>query len=346
MRKLLFGALALAVLAGAVVAESDFAEQNQKWWLEDSAKQTVCGTEYQLAVASVISNASGIRIDTDKLNSVMARMRNAADSGDLNEYRGALMARNGELRGFGEGLLKNLRGLALRVRGRENVSIANITAQIKALAPMRDACLRNASIVQAEARLAQFNSLVAKYQNQTNTLSGKTVGNGTINVAGLQAVLDGAKAKVLDPLSAAITEAKSSNSTPKQVREATVGAFCLYNGCPKGFNYHLQVRWEAARIAAIAEAEKAGASDAAVAKLNSAEALLANVSTTLDSLGDSRYANGTGGAVMRDLRQAAQLIREARRLKAAPSPTAAPSATPEATATATPTPEPTATPTA
>ncbi|MCX8195211.1 MAG: hypothetical protein N3G22_03865 [Candidatus Micrarchaeota archaeon] len=155
------------------------------------------------------------------------------------------------------------------------------------------------------ARLSHYNAIIQSWQKSTDKL-----GEKGISTAGMQSVIDGAKANVIRPIENAIA---SNNTTT--IMEA-LKIYCLGDGCngtaqspPQ--NYHGFAKINLERLQAILNAASTNSTNSTNSSLLSqAQAKLNTARTTLEQVGTSQYSNAQGDLIWGSLKDAAKLLRE------------------------------------
>ncbi|MFZ1971031.1 MAG: hypothetical protein WAU65_02530 [Candidatus Nanoarchaeia archaeon] len=151
-----------------------------------------------------------------------------------------------------------------------------------------------------QQRLQQYQTQMAKFQNETNNLQ-----NRGFDVTSLTQLLDNAQTEIIQPLQSALLSANNSQSVMTAVQ-----TYCLYDGCVNGANFHMDANFDVARLNIILNYLQANKSSLNLdnATLSQAQQDLSNAQSTLNSVGASIYKNGQSQLIFGDIQDASKII--------------------------------------
>jgi hypothetical protein len=260
-----------------------------------------CKTDFMVGVIdSMVENIEGVDYLNDHVDVL------TGDEAQLQEY-----ADEGDVQGFkdyvDDSYTPHMREAKDDVR--EARLEANISAETKAelrddynsLSAAYEACNFDSLERFAEAKLSGYEEALELAEDKAANLSAKGV-----DTSGLTALIEEAEDEIVDPLSEAVENA--GNST--ELRDA-LGQYCLFNGCPRGTNFHFAAKFEVEKLESILEfiaddAEAAGLGE----DVDSAQEDIDATQDVLDDVGTSQYTESQGEDLRGYLRSAADTIME------------------------------------
>lgn len=151
-------------------------------------------------------------------------------------------------------------------------------------------------------KLNLFNVSIRTYQNQADGIASKG-----LNASSLDQMLQNAQAQIITPFANAINSAKNNSQI-----YAAIDAYCLFDGCKNGTNFHLAARFSLQSLTLqlnYLETDK----NVTVSSLAPAQADLSNASAILATVGTKAYANGQGDDIFDNLSAASKAMQQARR---------------------------------
>jgi len=295
----IFALLGLMALANATLAD---AVKGQG--LETAMDDVKCKNDFTIGVIDSIVTAvpdSSGTLDqyVDMLGDDQSALQSFADQADVDGFRGYV-------KGTYDPHLKSAREAVMGVRkGAKNVSNGSkgaLVQEYKGLRTTYDACHLEALKAHAREKLDGYGKAIEAASGKADMLKEKGVDTGE-----LEAVIDGAKSDVVDPLESAVDSATDA----KGIHSALQG-HCLYNGCQDGKNYHFAARFEVKKLdAVLGKLESDPSSGNASAEIASAKGSLGFAQDVLDSNGPSHYSDSQYSSMWDSIKGAAQSIKEA-----------------------------------
>jgi len=146
------------------------------------------------------------------------------------------------------------------------------------------------------AKVQYYNATIAQLDTQISNLS--AAGVDTSNLTG---IINTGITESVDPLSGAVNGA----STQAQVF-AALNSYCLYDGCPAGFNYHLDQRFGIAKIGLIINA-LSGSAGVNQGELTQASGDLAQANAEMNSVGSAQDTQAQYNVIWDNVTAAATL---------------------------------------
>ena len=172
-------------------------------------------------------------------------------------------------------------------------------------------CHSKALKAYAEAKIKKYESIISEYQKKTGTLSSKG-----LDVANLNMILNDAETNIFAPFREAVNSATNNEEIKKALE-----AYCMFNGCKNGINFHLAARFEVEKLTQIYIKVKARDDSSKVAdELEKLKTYIDASSSTLAEAGDSQYKNGQGEKIWSNIRNAHSMIKEIRKILEPPRP--------------------------
>jgi hypothetical protein len=159
-------------------------------------------------------------------------------------------------------------------------------------------CIKAADTAFAQARLMQYTKIISEYETKAKTLQDKN-----IDISEITTIISKAKEQILTPLSDAIT----SNDANKL---KTAMENCLFNGC-KGKNFHLEAKFETAKLSAILEKIKDKAyADTYAVQWQNAQNNLNGARIALETIGTAKYVEDEKKSIWDNIRLCAKTIKD------------------------------------
>jgi hypothetical protein len=145
-------------------------------------------------------------------------------------------------------------------------------------------------------KLDFYNYVVNKFDIQITALSA----NG-INTTNMTAVVNGGQTQIIQPLQAAL----SSATNVSQINQA-LNEYCLFDGCKSGLNYHLDAKFQIAKLDAIDAKLLSEPNITAneTLELRNASTQLNNATTILNSVGTSQYSGNQATEIWSQIKTA------------------------------------------
>ncbi|MEW6036339.1 MAG: hypothetical protein AB1529_07025 [Candidatus Micrarchaeota archaeon] len=267
--------------------------------LEAAMDNVECKTDFMVGVIESVMENTGedLQDDINMLEADTDTLQGYADAGDVAAFRSYVHGTYApDMRETRLDVLEARRGALMNASAREAMR-----EDYDELHGTYVSCNLDSLRRFGNARLQGYEQVLERAQEKADDLSGKGV-----DTSGLDSLIAEAKEEVTEPLSEALDEAQNGTD----VREAIM-AYCLFNGCKDGTNFHFAVKFEAEKLGSILEfiaddAEAAGLGD----DVDSAQADIDAAEATIEAAGTSQYPEGEGKQILDDLKDAARTIKE------------------------------------
>jgi|GEM_PF-2016153 len=294
----------LMLLLAASVVSAVGMKYNETPMLTALYKNAQCRVEFTNGVIDSIiekvPEAAYLSSYQDMLNDDLAQLYNLAQAGDREAFKDYLK----------EKFEPDFHSTKEAIRdARRNFTTWGVTPAdrrgmldyYKSLNETYGRCRFDAMKEVAEERLNWMNAALERASERSRNLSARGV-----NTTELDAVIDGARSAVVEPLEIRM----GSATTALEIREA-LGAYCLDNSCPNGLNYHFFAKSEIARLNGILGYIKEDAIGAGLGSdVETAQGYLDSASAKVQETGNSQYAEGVGESVWNNIRSAAESIKD------------------------------------
>ncbi len=293
----------LMLLLAASVVSAVGMKYNETPMLTALYKNVQCRVEFTNGVIdSIMKNvpeAAYLSSYQDLLNDDLTELYNLAQAGDREGFKNYL---KDEFEPDFHATKEAIRD-ARRNFTTWNVTPAdrrNMAEHYKSLNRTYGQCRFDAMKEVAEGRLGWINAALGRASERSKNLSARGV-----STSELDAVIDGARGTVVDPLENRINSA----TTAIEIREA-LNAYCLANGCPNGLNYHFFAKSEIARLNGILNYIRADAIEAGLGSdVETAQGYLDSASAKVQETGNNQYAEGVKEFVWGNIKSAAETIK-------------------------------------
>ena len=184
----------------------------------------------------------------------------------------------------------------LYLSARKGILSANLSAksklplykQVNAEKGALQSCRLSSVDPLAGVKVSLYQKSIADFNAQIKNLSSKGV-----NTAGMTTLLNSAQNQILQPLQSTVS---SVNST--QIEQA-LRQYCMFNGCPQGTNFHLDAKFDIAKLGSILAKLRTMSND--TSDLQSAQGALNAASAELGAVGSSEYGNGNGAGIWNNI---------------------------------------------
>jgi hypothetical protein len=154
-------------------------------------------------------------------------------------------------------------------------------------------------------RVTAFNAILDEYQAKTNKMS-----EAGVDVDLMNQVLVGATKDIVNELQNALDDAQDA----QQMHDAVKG-YCLYDGCKEGDNFHLQAKFELAKLKTLAiMIEDREDSYKVSGNLSELKSSLTAAESALDEVGTSAYTDDSKREVWDNLNSAASAAKEIKKV--------------------------------
>lgn len=150
----------------------------------------------------------------------------------------------------------------------------------------------------ADAKLAAWNKSIAEFDSQIKSLS--ILG---VNTANMSSTVQGGQSAIITPFQSAI----ATNNQTKIL--AALNGYCLFDGCKNGTNYHLDAKFNIAKLYAI-DARLANSTNDTT-DLNGALVDINNASAELAAVGTSQYTKSSSQQIWNNISAAGSLLLKA-----------------------------------
>lgn len=152
----------------------------------------------------------------------------------------------------------------------------------------------------AQNRITDYPTQISKFQNVSNQLASKG-----FDVTHLNQILQSAQSEIIQPLQTAISSANDSQSLGLALR-----SYCLYDGCVKGTNFHIDAKFDIAKYSTVLTSLQNVSTSFNLnsTALTQASQSLSDAQTTLDQVGTSVYTGTQSQKIFGDIKVAARDI--------------------------------------
>ena len=297
-------AFALTFLAIIAFANTAFAQNltaNQTL-LQAAVINAQCKTNFTTAyigeVTAVVPSLSSLGQYSTTLQSYTSSLSSLAAAGNVTAFRGYLRGTyDTELNSIAKNVSASIRSANLTanvidgLRQNYNVTLANYKS-----------CNIDSSKGYALKKLEFFNDSIRNYQDRANDLASKG-----LNASALDLMIQNAQSQIVAPFAAAIGQASNAS----QIR-AALDAYCLFDGCRNGTNFHLAAHFSLQSLTAqlnYLENDK----NVSASSLGGAQGRLNNASSMLLAVGTKAYANGQANVIFGNLSAASKAMQQARK---------------------------------
>jgi hypothetical protein len=303
--RLTYAMIPVLAIAAAALAFAGASVAVNQTILGYSYNFTNCKTNFTTSYLAQISRytanstrASALGAAESNLTQYSLELKSYAASGDVTSYRSYLA-------GTYDPELSRIRGLAVLALGAGNTTAAS-TAQLityyNGAKSQYEKCAYSSLRQFATEKLNAYQQQLAQHEAQADNLSSKGV-----DVSVLRGDISAANSTVVVPFAAAISQ--STNSTELQ---AAINKYCLFDGCPKGINAHLDAHFSSDLVTAIiSKAQTFNLTANQSAAVSVAQGDLAKASSALQQAGTSAYTSGQEATIWSSLRSAAAVLKGA-----------------------------------
>lgn len=201
--------------------------------------QVACRANFTIGVIQSLQGVSS----TPDLSSQVSNLQNDLTHLNTLQQGGNLAAFRAYVQGTFDVHLKDAR-LAVaqwRTDNRGNLTDSqknSIATTYSTLKTSFDSCTQDTLKQLGDERVQDFTDEVSRLQNVAENLSSRGV-----DVSGINTVLQDAQTQIITPLQNAVSSAQTTSDLQNAVK-----GYCLYNGCTNGTDYHLEARFEIAKI--------------------------------------------------------------------------------------------------
>jgi len=292
--------LTFVLLTNFILAEGNYTKDHSKE-LQAAYNNAKCRIDFSMGVISAMvsasSSASSLSNYSDKLASDMTELQTFVNNNDWDGFKS---------------FVKSTFDPDFKV-ARETVnswrktsSWRNLTAeQRKSLRDSYssqkstyDTCHLNSLKEVGQGRVTAFNAILDSHQKRADTLKSKG-----LDTSSLDKIIQDAKTQIVDPLQAALNNTRDA----KAVHSALKG-YCLFDGCKEGINFHLEAKFEIAKLEIALN--KLKTSNVSADKLTQLETYINNAKNALNSVGTGRYNDQTKRQVWNNIKSAYSKIKE------------------------------------
>ncbi len=188
---------------------------------------------------------------------------------------------------------RELRGISLDAR-------AQLVSAYKQLAANYSQCEQKTYMNITQERVNEYQVQIANFQDKANKLATKG-----FNTTSLNQLLQDAQNQIVVPLQNAV-----GNATTAQDVQTAVRSYCLFNGCTNGTNFHLDAKFDIARLSIVlADLQKnAAAFNLSSDSLAQAQQYLTDAQTILNNVGTSVYQEKQAQQIFSGIQKAAKII--------------------------------------
>ena len=255
---------------------------------------------------------------TDKLNNISLRLNKAANTKNAKEFNRigreelgpTILSVNREIMLWREEYTKLMMAKSRR-ESTENDSIKilhdqfdNMREQYSVYKKRYDECAFASLKALALQRLNAYKEDLDVVEDNTEELA--IDGAPTEEI---QKVIDNARIEIIYPYEQAI----KGSSVTSEISQA-VNKFCLYEGCPKGINFHLGAKYELEKLSVVLPAVKEKVNDSALQeKINFAIASLEEAKAVLRAVGSAQYAGVQHQGVWKPIKDSYEILNESKR---------------------------------
>jgi hypothetical protein len=287
--------LLVALLAVFVIPLAN-AQNNTSDALAAATAAAQCKIDFAVSVinASVaLSPSANLSSTAAMLEDDRARLRLAANNNSPQQLRDFVRARlDPDLRQVRDDALRAVRGVG--------GSRSDLNAAYQALRREYQDCHTGAVGRFSSARTQALEAQLDTFQRRSDQLQAQG-----IDTANLTQLISDARSRIVMPLQAAV-----SNATDGQALSGAIHSYCLFDGC-NGTNYHLDARFEVARLRAISG--YVGAQwNLSAADLAPAAGSLDAAQQALDQAGDAAFNATQRRDVWENIQAAAQELKRLR----------------------------------
>lgn len=267
---------------------------NNQTYLQNAMQTLNCRTAYVTtqvnSIIAVVPSLSTLSSNVTLIGTENAQLQVYVNNGNVVSFSAYLHGTYDPTLG---GTYKTARA-GLKAANLNSTTKAALQKQLNAANNAYTACGESATSAIANLRINDYVTLIAEFNNQTTYLASKGV-----NTTNMTIVIQGGQTQIVQPLQNAITNA-GTNTT--QIENA-LAQYCLFNGCAKGLNYHLDAKYSIAKLYAIVARLRNATTD--TTDLNNAQISLNTASTELAAVGTAQYTSGNGQQIWANIQTAA-----------------------------------------
>lgn len=290
--------LSFLLLAAFALADSDDAKN-----LAVRSDRIGCTIDFHNAImssiVSKIPQASDLNSWSSKLQADKTQLQSTASGGDNKAFSTYVK----------DTLNQDMKQADDAVRAqRKNYKSYNVSKEIrqslnddykKAQSAYSD-CIKSNDVKVAENRVDYYNNVLAKRQKQIDNLA-----NRSVDTAQLSSIISQAQTTIVAPLQNAVNSGDTSQA------QSALKQYCLWNGCRNGTNFHLDARFEQARLSALlAKIMPIGNAAGLQSDVSAVQSQLDAAKSAIDSLGAADETKDTSAQIWNPLKQAAQDFRK------------------------------------
>lgn len=226
-----------------------------------------------------------------------AQLQSYAQSGNMSSFRSYVSGTyDPEISAINTEARKDIRG---NVSG---TTVHSLKVQFNATRSTYQQCALPALKEFGNDKVAAYKAEIAGYAQTVSALSS----NG-VQTSALNQTISNANSTIIIPLQNAINSATNVSQL-----ESAINGYCLFDGCRNGIDYHLAANFATEKITAIInKAETMNLTANQTSALSSAKADIAISTSTLQTVGTSRYKDGQNTTIWSNIRNASVLVRHA-----------------------------------
>jgi flagellar biosynthesis chaperone FliJ len=295
---------ALAFLAILVSTNTTFAQNlsTNQTLLESAFRYAQCRTNFTTTYIGQIIAAAPSLAPLNQYSTTLqadtARIPSLATSGNVTAFKNYISGTyDPELNVIAKNVSSQLRTANLSA----NV-IAELRRNYNSTLANYKSCNMESAKEYALQKLNMFNSSIRSYQNQANNMASKG-----LNASSLYQMLQNAQTQIVNPFAIAINQATNTSQT-----YAAINAYCLFDGCKNGTNFHLAAHFSLQSLTIqlnYFETDKnISSSSLAPASLD-----LNNASSILQIVGTKAYVGNQADNIFDNLTAASKAMQQARK---------------------------------
>lgn len=296
-------ALLLAVPAFAVGPNGlgPKGEETMAERLDAAMDNAVCKTDFMVgSLESMMDNVEGVdylQDDVDTLNDDMDTLQGYVDSGDNEGFWSYVKDT------YIPNMEEAKQGI-LDTRHETNISEETKQALRDEYDSMKEeyqSCNFDSAKRFGEAKVEAYEAVLDNAEEKITHLNDKGV-----DTSGLTQLVEDARSDLVEPLSDALDSADNATEVKDALR-----AYCLFNGCVDGTNFHFAARFEVEKLESVLEAISDKAAEAGLGDdMESAQDDLGSAQSVLDDVGSEEYSEGQQDQLSESLHSAADTIRD------------------------------------
>lgn len=299
-KNLAFGFLIFFLTLTFVVASSD----NTQW--QSALNNSECKLNFSMGVVNLMSsflpNYSFAQYTT-KLQSDFSQLQGYVLNDNQSLYRNYINSQfDPDLKATSEAVQEYWRTPAYNNLTRADK--LKFRAGYNSLKTNYDVCFVGSLRNLGGGRINNFYNEIRVYQNESDKLAAKGV-----DVSALNQILSDAKSQIQ------VVQSKLNTATTPQEVQQAIQSFCLFDGCENGTNFHLEAKWDIAKLnIALTRIQNNTNSTNFSDNITQLETAINNAKSALTSVGTSSYTDVTKKEVWDNIKLAENLILEITKL--------------------------------